>query len=191
MLHENLHKTDEELFQGLQNGEEKAFDFLFMKYYPILCAYAKRFVDFDDGQEIVQDVMVWLWENRDMHLIEEAPKSYLFRAVRNRSLTLINRKELKQRILNTLSENVHSSFEDPDFYIVEELSQKIEEALQRLPESYREAFEMNRFRNLTYNEIATQLNISSKTVDYRIQQALKLLRVELKDYLPLILFFFE
>ena len=47
---------------------------------------------------------------------------------------------------------------------------------------------MNRFQKLTYKEIASQLNVSSKTVDYRIQQALKQLRIDLKDYLPLILF---
>ena len=71
--------------------------------------------------------------------------------------------------------------------MVEELTRNIEAALARLPESYREAFEMNRFQNMTYNEIAQKLNVSSKTVDYRIQQALKLLRVELKDYLPLLM----
>lgn len=48
---------------------------------------------------------------------------------------------------------------------------------------------MHRFQNKTYQEIAEELNISSKTVDYRIQQALKQLRKELKDYLPLLLFF--
>ena len=79
-------------------------------------------------------------------------------------------------------------FDDPDFYVVEELSQKIQSALEALPSNYREAFEMNRFQKLTYKEIASQLNVSSKTVDYRIQQALKQLRIDLKDYLPLILF---
>jgi RNA polymerase sigma-70 factor (ECF subfamily) len=79
-------------------------------------------------------------------------------------------------------------FDDPDFYVFEELSQKIQSALEALPSNYREAFEMNRFQKLTYKEIASQLNVSSKTVDYRIQQALKQLRIDLKDYLPLILF---
>ena len=153
--------ADETLFQEIQRGDEKAFDVLFLKYYPSLCAYAQRFVEYDDGQEIVQDVMVWLWENR--------------------------RNEIKQKIINTLYDNQQLEYEDPDFYIVEELSRKIEEALQRLPDSYREAFELNRFQHMTYGEIATCLEVSSKTVDYRIQQALKLLRVELKDYLPILL----
>ena len=53
--------TDEVLFEKIQAGDVKAFDTLFMRYYPLLCAYAKRYVDFYDGQEIVQDVMVWFW----------------------------------------------------------------------------------------------------------------------------------
>lgn len=179
--------TDEVLFEKIQAGDVKAFDILFMRYYPLLCAYAKQFVDFDDGQEIVQDVMVWLWENSSMQVIESSPKNYLFRAVKNRCLTLINRNELKQRVVSSMYENQQSQYEDPDFYIVEELTRNIENALSRLPETYREAFEMNRFQNMTYNEIAEKLNVSSKTVDYRIQQALKLLRVELKDYLPLLM----
>lgn len=179
--------TDEVLFEKIQAGDVKAFDILFMRYYPLLCAYAKQFVDFDDGQEIVQDVMVWFWENSSMQVIESSPKNYLFRAVKNRCLTLINRNELKQRVVSSMYENQQSQYEDPDFYIVEELTRNIENALSRLPETYREAFEMNRFQNMTYNEIAQKLNVSSKTVDYRIQQALKLLRVELKDYLPLLM----
>ncbi|WP_278623545.1 RNA polymerase sigma-70 factor [Parabacteroides gordonii] len=179
--------TDEVLFEKIQAGDVKAFDILFMRYYPLLCAYAKQFVDFDDGQEIVQDVMVWFWENSSMQVIESSPKNYLFRAVKNRCLTLINRNELKQRVVSSMCENQQSQYEDPDFYIVEELTRNIENALSRLPETYREAFEMNRFQSMTYNEIAEKLNVSSKTVDYRIQQALKLLRVELKDYLPLLM----
>jgi RNA polymerase sigma factor (sigma-70 family) len=131
--------------------------------------------------------MVWFWENSSMQVIESSPKNYLFKAVKNRCLTLINRNELKQQIVNTLYADWQSQYEDPDFYVVEELTRNIEAALSRLPESYREAFEMNRFQNMTYNEIAQKLNVSSKTVDYRIQQALKLLRVELKDYLPLLM----
>ena len=94
---------------------------------------------------------------------------------------------MHEQVHECLQNNIQSQFEDPDFYIVEELTQKIDEALARLPETYREAFILNRIEGKTYNEIAALLNISSKTVDYRIQQALKNLRVHLKDYLPLLL----
>ena len=189
MLHEIQYTTDESLFQYLTKGDEKAFDILFLKYYPSLCAYARQFVEYDDGQEIVQDVMVWLWENREMHTFEISPKSYLFKAVKNRCLTLINRNEVKQRIEKMIFDNLQSQYDDPDFYVMQELTEKIEEALARLPENIREAFELNRFQNLTYNEIAERLGVSPKTIDYRIQQALKQLRIDLKDYLPVLLSF--
>lgn len=179
--------TDESLFLQVQEGREDAFEALFLKYYPPLCAYARMFVEPDDGQEIVSDVMVWLWENREMSTFDLSVKSYLFRAVKNRCLTLIRHNEVRQKVEETIFDNLQSQYDDPDFYIVDELTKKIEEALASLPENVRETFEMNRFQNLTYNEIADRLGISPKTVDYRIQQALKLLRISLKDYLPLVL----
>lgn len=179
--------TDESLFLQVQEGCEDAFEALFLKYYPPLCAYARMFVEPDDGQEIVSDVMVWLWENREMSTFDLSVKSYLFRAVKNRCLTLIRHNEVRQKVEETIFDNLQSQYDDPDFYIVDELTKKIEEALASLPENVRETFEMNRFQNLTYNEIADRLGISPKTVDYRIQQALKLLRISLKDYLPLVL----
>ena len=108
-------------------------------------------------------------------------------AVNNRCLTIINRNEVKQRIEKMIFDNLQSQYDDPDFYAIQELTEKIEEALARLPENVREAFELNRFQNLTYNEIAERLGVSPKTIDYRIQQALKQLRIDLKEYLPLLL----
>ena len=126
-------------------------------------------------------------ENKEMQAFENSLKSYLFKAVKNRCLTLINRNEVKQRIEKMIFDNLQSQYDDPDFYVIQELTEKIEEALARLPENVREAFELNRFQNLTYNEIAERLGVSPKTIDYRIQQALKQLRIDLKEYLPLLL----
>lgn len=81
--------------------------------------------------------------------------------------------------------------QDTDFYQLEELRRKIKEAVDALPPAYREAFVMHRFDNKSYKEIAEILQVSPKTVDYRIQQALKQLRVSLKDYLPLFLLLYS
>lgn len=102
---------------------------------------------------------------------------YLFTSAKNRCLTYLSREALRSNRLSDLRVDVAEPFGVPDIYQLEEL-----------PEPYREAFEMNRFENRTYKEIAEELGISAKTVDYRIQQSLKILRVKLKDYLPLILF---
>ena len=97
------------------------------------------------------------------------------------------KKCTKNKILTILYNHTNTPYDNPNFYIEEELIRKIEKSIQDLPENYRQAFEMNRFQDMTYKEIASHLNISSKTVDYRIQQALKILRIKLKDYMPLLI----
>ena len=76
-------------------------------------------------------------------------------------------------------------FENPDFYIGE-LMALASKAIRELPDEYRKAFEMNRFEEMTYNEIAERTGVSPKTIAYRISQALKILRTKLKDYIPLL-----
>ena len=85
-----------------------------------------------------------------------------------------------------LATEMQGVFEDPDFYIAEELMNQIEKTVSQMPETYRVAFEMSRYQDMTYKDKAEELDVSAKVVDYRIQQALKILRTELKDYLPLI-----
>lgn len=178
---------DERLFESLQRGNKKAFNTFFLRYYPVLCAYATQFVGINDAEELIQDMMVGIWERRKEIVVDSSLNGYLFRAVKNKCINHIEKLRLHEQVHSLIAGSWQSQFEDPDFYIVEELTQKIEEALAKLPETYREAFVMNRIDGKTYNEIATALGMSSKTIDYRIQQALKSLRVELKDYLPLVL----
>jgi len=159
-----------------------------MEFYPAMLAYARNFVTPEDAEEAVQDVMVWLWENRKTIEIKSSLKSYLFRSVRNSCMTRIAQGQAQQRLRQAIFEKIQPFYEDIDLYTVEELTQKIEIALGRLPESYRIAFEKSRFEDKTYPEIAAELNVSVKTVEYRMTQALKQLRIELKDYLPLVAF---
>lgn len=153
----------------------------------MLCAYATQYVGMNDAEEIIQDMMVGIWEKRKEITVDTSLNGYLFRAVRNKCFNHIEKLRVHEQVHFIIAGSMQMQFEDPDFYVVEELTQKIEEALGRLPETYRQAFVLNRIDGKTYNEIANELGISSKTVDYRIQQALKSLRVELRDYLPLIL----
>lgn len=177
---------DERLFASLQQGDKKAFNTFFLRYYPVLCAYATQFVGMNDAEELIQDMMVGIWERRKEIVVESSLNGYLFRAVRNKCINHIDKLRLHEQVHSFIAANWQSQFEDPDFYVVEELTRKMEEALCKLPETYRQAFVLNRIDGKTYKEIATLLDVSSKTVDYRIQQALKSLRVELKDYLSLV-----
>lgn len=177
------------LLSALKAGERKAFDRLFRQYYPPLCAYCHRLVELEDAEEIVQDVMLWLWENRERLTIESSLSHYLFKTVYHRALNLIHQKMIKGRADTLFYEERREMLQNIDVYQVEELIRHIREAIAALPDSYREAFVMHRFRDMSYKEIAATLDVSPKTVDYRIQQALKQLRTDLKDYLPLLLLF--
>lgn len=185
---EKLQTTEERfLLSAMQHGDLKAYGVLFRRYYPILCAYATKFVELKDAEEIVQDVMLWLWENRETQTFETSLSQYLFKTVYHRAINLIVRHQSQLRADTLFYENMQEMLQDTDFYQLEELQKKIREAVDALPPAYREAFVMHRFDNKSYKEIAEILQVSPKTVDYRIQQALKQLRITLKDYLPLIL----
>lgn len=178
---------DKFLLSILQKGDRKAFDALFRKYYPMLCAYGHRLVDLEDAEEIVQDSLLWIWENRTTLIIETSLSSYLFKMVRRRALNKLEHIDAVQRADTRFYEEMQEMLQDTDFYQIEELTKRIEKAIAALPETYQEAFVMHRFREMSYKEIAEALGVSPKTVDYRIQQALKQLRTDLKDYLPLLL----
>lgn len=181
--------SESELLTRLLEGERQAFDEIFTRYYTSPCTLANLYVKQTEvAENIVQDLMLWLWENRSELQIRGVLSHYLFTSAKNRCLTYLSREALRSNRLSDLRVDVAEPFGVPDIYQLEELRQNIRRAVEELPEPYREAFEMNRFENRTYKEIAEELGISAKTVDYRIQQSLKILRVKLKDYLPLILF---
>ena len=175
------------LLSAVQRGDQKAFDTLFRRYYPMLCAYGQRFVELEDAEEIVEDSLLWIWENRETLVIESSLNSYLFKMVYRRALNKIAHIDATQRADTRFYEEMQEMLQDTDYYQIEELTKRIEDAVAALPESYREAFVMHRFRDMSYKEIAETLGVSPKTIDYRIQQALKRLRTDLKDYLPLLL----
>lgn len=161
-------RTREEilLLSKLQQGDKKAFNALFRKYYPTLCAYAHRFVDLEDAEEIVQDVMLWLWENREILLIESSLSQYLLKMIYHRALNRIAQKEVKYRADTLFYEKNQAMIYDVDFYQIEELTKRIHTAIAALPESYREAFIMHRFKDMSYKEIAELLNISDRRLSY-------------------------
>ena len=182
MVYEN-----EETIHKLNSGDEQMFDTVYKQYYRGLCAFASQYVAESECEEIVQDVMMWVWENHTLLNPEMSLKSLLFTMVKNRCLNNITHNQIKQRVHEKLYAKFENQFEDPDFYIEGELIALATKAIRELPEEYRKAFEMNRFGHLTYNEIAERTGVSPKTIAYRISQSLKILRTELKEYMPLFL----
>ena len=178
---------DSTLIEQIQLGSKNAFKQMFIKFYSPLCEYASQYVSDEDAEELIQELMLFIWENRNSLFVEISLKSYLFMAVKHRCLNAIRKNKYHERIHNQIYEKIKDQFEDPDYYFVNELTENIQKAIENLPETYRETFAMSRFGEKTNVQIAEKLGISVKTVEYRISQALKILRFKLKDYLPLLI----
>jgi len=164
---------------------------LFKTYYQPLCHYAYSFLqDKEDAEEIVQSTFLLVWEKRETLEIRTSVKPYLYAMVRNACLNVIKHEKIRQRYAGeevAIGERSHDSVTHT--VVSNELEYKIKEALEALPEQCRMVFKLSRFEELKYSEIAAQLNISVKTVENHMGKALKIMREQLKDYLPLIIVF--
>lgn len=150
-----------------------------------LCRYADYLLrDTDEAEEIVQQIFVTIWERRKMLKVNSF-KSYLYRSVHNAA---INKSQHKKVVDNhnyyVTTREANSSTDN--LYLSAELSNRIEQAIQTLPDQCALVFRLSRFESFSYAEIATQLNISVKTIENHMGKALKRLRIELNDYLVLL-----
>ena len=179
-----------EIIRLLKTDSVDCFEEVFKYYFKPLCAFASQYVSGEDAEEVVQETMLWLWENKHTIIEEVSLKSLLFTIVKNKSLNKIKALQIRTRVHNNIIEKHKEQFESPDFYLERELYDIYAEALNKLPAIFKEAFEMSRRQMLTHKEIAAILDVSPQTVNYRLSKALEILRVELKDYLPLMLLLF-
>lgn len=182
-------EDNDAIINALIKGDETTFDDVYRYYFRGLCGFCSQYVTTAEAEEIVQDTMMWLWENRTKLIAHLTLKSLLFTIVKNKALNRVSHLEIKRRVHQEIAEKYDAEFTSPNFYLNNELFQLYSAALNKLPADYRQAYEMNRKEEMTHKEIAKQLNVSHQTVNYRISQALKILRIELKDYLPLFILF--
>ncbi len=169
------------------------FEKLFRLYYSRLCAYANLFLnDPDASEDVVQDVFFKLWKNRGELTVTTNIRSYLFRAVRNGCMNVIGNVSVRETYKQANEEEIRRREQEPiDEMMVSELEQRIRETIGQLPAERRKIFILSRFDGLKYREIAEHLNISVKTVENQMYQALRFLRERLVQYLPLILVIFK
>ena len=116
---------DNNLITLLQQGDRNAYKQLFIKYYSPLCEYASQYISDDDSEELVQELMLFLWETRENLVIETSLKSYLFISTKHRCLNAIRKNQYHERIHNQIYEKIKDQFEDPDYYFVNELTENI------------------------------------------------------------------
>ena len=165
------------------------FKEIFLEYYPDLCLYASKFTgDINTSKDIAQDVLTQFWTESEKLQNKSLVKPYLYKAVKNRSLNFIKREKRKtglEEILNPLNGDV--DFEDDSDTIshisLKQLQIDLEDAVNELPEQRQIIFRMSRFQQMKHKEIASELNISPKTVETQIYRSLIFLQEKLRHYL--------
>ena len=167
-------------------GDARAFEAMFKAYYDPLCRFVARYVGSRDvAEDVVEDVFVWIWQERERWDVRGPLRPYLFAAARCRAINHLRRDAVRDRAVPRLSLDP-TYFADPapsDATIdADELRGRIDRTLAALPARMREAFILSRDEGLSYDEVAFRMGISVKTVGVHIGRALAALR---KAILPL------
>ncbi|MBP1641027.1 MAG: polymerase sigma 70 [Bacteroidetes bacterium] len=185
---------EEYIVSQLKEGNESAYRYLFDKYYVRLCRVAKLYTkDSYVSENLVGDLIFYLWENRESMHIHTSLSSYLFTSIRNRCLNYLQQSSVMYESRFPLAstdmfEDISIESDSPLGIIIEkELELKMNDSIEHLPVECRNVFKLSRYENLSYDEIAERMGISVNTVRYHIKNALSSLRANLKEYL--ILFF--
>ena len=179
----------------LKTGDVTYFEHLYREYYPKAVFFAQQYIrNEEEAKEIAQDAFVTLWEKRATIKPELSIRAYILTIVRNQCLNVLRKRITEQKYTDRLSAQEETAnymaLNDStlDTLHIKELEELIEEALTEMPEKMSEVYRMNREQELTYDEIAIELAVSVKTIEYRMSKALLFFRSKLKDYLPTCIF---
>lgn len=182
--------NDGYLIESLVRQEETAFEQVFKTHFKNLHAYACTIIkDEATAEEVVQQVFFKLWERSKALSISSSVAAYLYRAVYNESLNYLKHQKVQsnyQQYFNHTMKNENDA--GGKRLSLKELEGKFHTALNELPEQCRTIFQLSRFEELRYREIAERLGISVKTVENQMGKALKILRTKLVEFLPFTVF---
>lgn len=177
---------------SLKKGDKKAFEEIYTEFFGVHYHLCLQYLHNEKAaEEIVQDTFLKLWEIRTTLNDQINIRSFLYTITKNNCLNYLRNQKISMKHIENIKymemQFNYEALEKLGNYIqFEELKSKIEEAINQLPDELTETFRLSRFEEFSYKEIAEKQNISVKTVEARISKALRILRVELKDFLPLI-----
>ena len=170
------------MVKGLRAGHESTYARLFHEFYPPLTLFANRYVnDLDTARDLVQDLFVSIYENRKSLRITSSIKSYLYQSVRNRCLNHLKRIQVGKQHLEQQEEHAKTADSLEDLIYKNELEHRIFQIVSGLSPKCREVFSLSRVNGLKNPEIAEQLDLSIRTVETHISNALKILHEKLGD----------
>lgn len=170
--------TDDVLADLLEGRDEQAFTELYHRYWGVMFSHARRMVKDDElASDAVQEIFSNLWDRSATLEIKGTIAGYLYTALRNHILNLIEKQRVRNNYLSSLEQWMEGGHQEAEEQLyVKELHQLIESEVQSLPPKMREIFELSRKAYLSYKEIADTVNISEGTVKKQIYNALKILK---------------
>jgi RNA polymerase sigma-70 factor (ECF subfamily) len=184
--------TDQECIHLLTQGDIGAYEKVFIAFFGRLHRYAHLTVDDSAlAEEIVQEIFLRVWEKKEKLSIHTSLKAWLYAAVYHECLLHLKKQKqfgLYQATIVHREKNAVSGEDASQKIKHTQLEERFLEALNRLPEQCRIIFQLNRVEKLKYQEVASALGLSVKTVENQMGKALKLLRVSLAEFLPLLIF---
>lgn len=178
--------SDMELMRKVAAGDKVAFAQLFKKYYPGILNFFWRLVwNRATAQDYAQDTFLKLWRKRRAYGGTGKFSTYLFQIAKNHWINQLRRKQRYQKFMDTKVEELRKeegTAPAPDVQLEkEELAQMVKRAVESLPENLRVPFVLSRYNRFKYKDIAEILNISPRTVEWRISEAFGLLGSKLAD----------
>lgn len=177
---------DTEFFTRLafQESPQKGCELLFRRYYQALCSHAVRYVySKETAEDLVSEVFCKFWKTKAYENITSSYRYYLFRSVRNEAYNYLRLEFQKLEDIDTAPVQEASFSQRPDQIMqFEEVLHAVEDLVERLPPQCRKVFLLSRFEGKKYQDIATELGLSIKTVEVHIVKALSIVRKGLKDH---------
>lgn len=177
------------IVRKIKEGDIKAFEQVFRRYYSPLCLYAIGIIGRRDvAEELIQELFYVLWRDRESLQIFTSLNGYLYKAVRNRSLQYCEHRQVRDMYMSkTTYETEESLASTPEEELeYKELNALINKTLNKMPERRIKIFRMQRFEGKKYAEIAKILSISIKTVEAEMTKALQSLRKEIENYMQVL-----
>jgi RNA polymerase sigma-70 factor (family 1) len=177
------------LFFSMREHDDKdAFRSIFTAFFAPLCVFANRYTsDADMSKDVVEDVFVYLWENRKNIVLTCSVRTYLSVCTKNRCLNILKHDTVHQKYVDHVKAHSGMTTDSDSLLTYEELQEKLQCILESLPDAYRIAFVMSQLHEEKTSVIAERLQVSERTVERLKLRAREIVRREMGKYYPLLL----